>query len=759
MDKQNNKVYFENETPTVPVDYGNNMETPTAPANYGNNNQNNSGSDLQPSYGPLINETDIPNHVKRYGNASDIPPDALSDDIVDIRPLNQEGGFSTLFFAHKNGLDVDVVIKRVKPKFKASLDETSEAHIMTRLSHPYLPKVYDLRKASDGYTYTVMEHIPGPTLREYVKANGPLPEKLAYKWTRQLTDAVNYMHTRKPNGIIHSDLKPENIIIRQNTGDICVIDFNASLQVAENGEELEAIGATPGFAAPEQYNVNPNGFRQTSHLYPFVMAAQGHGHISYRTDIYAIGALAYYMLTGVNPKPWFQGNPPLSSYNIRLGDIFRVIVEKAMQPRQENRYQSAKDMLNALTDLKQNSVRYQKWKAQNAAMIALFCIFLAGGVFLSVAGFFTNKREINTKYNTYLSTASSEQNSGNLSDAEKSLRDAIDFMPNFPDAYLALGNLLYKQGKYDDAINMVSSIPDAALKSEYVNESVEGQQAYIIANSYLKLEEYDKAEKYFDTAVSAMSKDTEVLRNAAINAIHLDETDKADKYAKVLESLDSTGVDTKIISGELSFKNGDYESAFEAFSDAALSSDDTEAVIQAALEVNECAEKIGADYLDQDIEVLEKVSEKLLASENHDVLTALADAYLNKAANAEGTEASDYYQKVIDTYDKLSDSSYMTYASRLNQALAYQELGRFDDASNSLDSLASDFPDQYQVPMRQAMLLVMKEESLPNESRDYSEFKTYFDKAESLYKASGANDASMGQLEGIYSDLQTKGWL
>ena len=332
-------------------------------------------------------------------------------------------------------------------------------------------------------------------------------------------------------------------------------------------------------------------------------------------------------------------------------------------------------------------------------------------------------------------------------------------MPNFPDAYLALGNLLYKQGKYDDAINMVSSIPDAALKSEYENESVEGQQAYIIANSYLKLEEYDKAEKYFDTAVSAMSKDTEVLRNAAINAIHLDETDKADKYAKVLESLDSTGVDTKIISGELSFKNGDYESAFEAFSDAALSSDDTEAVIQAALEVNECAEKIGADYLDQDIEVLEKVSEKLLASENHDVLTALADAYLNKAANAEGTEASDYYQKVIDTYDKLSDSSYMTYASRLNQALAYQELGRFDDASNSLDSLASDFPDQYQVPMRQAMLLVMKEESLPNESRDYSEFKTYFDKAESLYKASGANDASMGQLEGIYSDLQTKGWL
>ena len=190
-----------------------------------------------------------------------IPAEVLGQDLVDVRPLNQEGGFSSLFRAHKQGLDVDVVIKRVKSQFKGKMDEGSEARILTGLRHQYLPRIYDFKRASDGYCYTIMELVPGCTLREYVQAHGALDQKQTLAWTLQLCQVTEYMHGRSP-AIIHSDLKPENVMITPD-GDICVIDFNASLVAKE--EEMEAIGASSGYAAPEQYNFAPELFPAIVH--------------------------------------------------------------------------------------------------------------------------------------------------------------------------------------------------------------------------------------------------------------------------------------------------------------------------------------------------------------------------------------------------------------------------------------------------------------------------------------------------------------
>ena len=166
---------------------------------------------------------------------SAIPREVLGDDLVDVRPLGQQGGFSNLFRAHKVGLDVDVVIKRVQGRFQGRLDQRGEARIMTALRHQYLPRIYDLKLASDGFCYTIMEFVEGCTLREYVRREGALDQKLTLKWVRQLCEVTEYMHTRRPP-IIHSDLKPENVMITPQ-GDICVIDFNASLEAREEGQE------------------------------------------------------------------------------------------------------------------------------------------------------------------------------------------------------------------------------------------------------------------------------------------------------------------------------------------------------------------------------------------------------------------------------------------------------------------------------------------------------------------------------------------
>lgn len=106
-----------------------------------------------------------------------------------IRPLG-EGGMGTLYRAHKDSLDVDVVIKRVKQKFKGRMDERAEANILKTLKHKYLPRIYDVIESPSGYVYTIMDMIPGENMQNYVKTHGSVSQKLAYRWACQLCEVI-----------------------------------------------------------------------------------------------------------------------------------------------------------------------------------------------------------------------------------------------------------------------------------------------------------------------------------------------------------------------------------------------------------------------------------------------------------------------------------------------------------------------------------------------------------------------------------------
>ncbi len=264
-----------------------------------------------------------------YNDASQWTAD-LGSGYSRIYPLG-EGGMGTLYCAHKDSLDVDVVIKRVKQKFKGRMDERAEANILKTLKHKYLPRIYDVIESQSGYVYTIMDMIPGVNMQKYVETHGPADQKLAYRWACQLCEVTAYLHSQIPP-ILHCDIKPSNIMITPS-GDICVIDFNTSLVFSKG---VLAIGATPGYAAPEQYT-RPEGthltpdsaetvplaetmplrgygdavaYRNTapsgSNVNASVTAAQatnagGYGTISKRTDVYGIGATLYYAITGQKP--------------------------------------------------------------------------------------------------------------------------------------------------------------------------------------------------------------------------------------------------------------------------------------------------------------------------------------------------------------------------------------------------------------------------------------------------------------------------
>ena len=155
-----------------------------------------------------------------------------------------------------------------------------------------------------------MDFVEGTDLKVTIKNNGRLSSKDTVRYAKQLCEAVEYLHSRRP-AIIHSDIKPANVMLTPG-GDICLIDFNISL-VFDSGEK-KAIGGTPGFAAPEQ--LGKLGYAQDS-------------HVDERSDIYGIGATMYYMVTGRTPDKDFA-TPELSAKNDSIPEGLAFIINKAM---------------------------------------------------------------------------------------------------------------------------------------------------------------------------------------------------------------------------------------------------------------------------------------------------------------------------------------------------------------------------------------------------------------------------------------------
>ena len=163
-----------------------------------------------------------------------------------------------------------------------------EVRLTATLSHPNTVEVYDYGRAEDGTYYYVMEYLPGLSLADLVERHGPLPPGRAVYLLRQVCGALRKAHAA---GLIHRDIKPSNIFAARRGGmdDVAkLLDFGlvrptATARAAHLSAEGQILG-TPLFMSPEQ--------------------ATGGRELDERSDIYSLGAVAYYLLTG---RPPFEG--------------------------------------------------------------------------------------------------------------------------------------------------------------------------------------------------------------------------------------------------------------------------------------------------------------------------------------------------------------------------------------------------------------------------------------------------------------------
>jgi formylglycine-generating enzyme required for sulfatase activity/tRNA A-37 threonylcarbamoyl transferase component Bud32 len=262
------------------------------------------------------------------------------------------GGMATVYLAQDLKHDRKVAVKVLRPELAAAIGADRflrEIRIAAQLQHPHILTLIDsgeVAPVADGGSallYYVMPFVQGESLRERLTREGRLPVAEAIRILQEVLDALGQAHRQ---GIAHRDIKPENIMLSGRHA--LVVDFGVAKAIAAGGADSPAAGTvlttlglaigTPAYMAPEQ--------------------AAGQAEVDGRTDLYAVGIVAYEMLSGRTP---FHGTPqaiiaaqitrtpePLAALRPELPAPLASAVMRCLEKDPADRWQSAEDLLGQL---------------------------------------------------------------------------------------------------------------------------------------------------------------------------------------------------------------------------------------------------------------------------------------------------------------------------------------------------------------------------------------------------------------------------
>ena len=254
------------------------------------------------------------------------------------------GRSSTVYLAEHLGLKEYRAVKRVPKEDGEPLYEVS---ILKNLKHPGIPVIYDLEEDSNYY-YLIEEYLDGESLYACLEREGSLTKARRISYGIQLCQIIFYLHSFETYPILYLDLQPHNLLICQGT--LKLIDFDQAVS-ANAAKRLRKRCGTRGFAAPEQYTDEP---------------------LDVRTDIYAIGALLFYMGTGHAPEEASGAGKVCGSIAERAHagrDGLDAVTERCLRQNREERFQSVREVQEALSKLQTGAFSENKVPLLKAAVV------------------------------------------------------------------------------------------------------------------------------------------------------------------------------------------------------------------------------------------------------------------------------------------------------------------------------------------------------------------------------------------------------
>ena len=255
-----------------------------------------------------------------------------------VERLIGEGGMATVHLAEDLKHGRKVALKVLRPELSIAGDRfLREIRVTAGLQHPGIVPLYDSGEAG-GLLYYVMPWIEGETLRARLDRERRIPLDEALRIVQIVASTLHYAHER---GVVHRDVKPSNILLGAH-GTVVVADFGVAHAVQTAGEErLTAIGhsvGTPTYMSPEQ--------------------ASGEEDVDARSDVYALGAMAYEMLSG---RPPFEGGSMAALLTKKLTQTapsldevppeVRRMVQRALETERDKRHASAREFADTVVEL------------------------------------------------------------------------------------------------------------------------------------------------------------------------------------------------------------------------------------------------------------------------------------------------------------------------------------------------------------------------------------------------------------------------
>ena len=273
---------------------------------------------------------------------------------IAIKELFPEGCIRNQTTVQPTRPDIQNEFVHIKQRF------IEEARLLARLNHPGIVKVYDYFEENNT-AYMVMELLKGKSLRQLIEEEGRIEEQEALEYIIKVCEALSIVHN---NGYLHRDIKPDNIFITED-GRIVLIDFGSAREFIAGRTKTQTVILTPGYAPLEQYSL---------------VAERGP-----YTDIYALSATLYHMLTGEVPAdaPARQAGMKLRSpreVNPKISQIVSDAVMAGLEMDYKKRPQSIDDFLK-LFERKSGRVKAKKVKpAEEEEVVPSYPAFLPTNV-------------------------------------------------------------------------------------------------------------------------------------------------------------------------------------------------------------------------------------------------------------------------------------------------------------------------------------------------------------------------------------------
>jgi eukaryotic-like serine/threonine-protein kinase len=275
--------------------------------------------------------------------------DRLQTTLTDAYRVERElggGGMSRVFLAEERALNRRVVVKVLSPELAAGVNFErfrQEIVLTAQLQHPHILPVFTTGE-TEGLPYYTMPFVEGESLRVHLMRAGAMPIAAAISILRDVARALEFAHAK---GVVHRDIKPDNILLAGNTA--TVSDFGIAkallashaVTVSAPRTDLGLVIGTPLYMAPEQ--------------------AAADTWLDHRVDLYALGCVAYEMIAG---EPPFAGSaaslirahivdapPPIATKRADVPDALALLIERCLEKDPADRPASARDMLEVLDNL------------------------------------------------------------------------------------------------------------------------------------------------------------------------------------------------------------------------------------------------------------------------------------------------------------------------------------------------------------------------------------------------------------------------